>query len=173
MEPTEKQKLYEEIQYFVLPMMRNVQTWPFLRRIRYNRYDELELVHNLPPLLLRPEFSDVDIYWLSTQAKNCIVAAGRHWRFCYGTIVERVRKLLALVPPELHAKLELRVEDLPSAGGGVCNGTPSGVADDSVQALSWQPIHQRRDSLALSLLEIRKRVMKVITLSTRVLAWTG
>ncbi|MBN8741269.1 MAG: hypothetical protein BGP24_07870 [Lysobacterales bacterium 69-70] len=118
MEPTEKQKLYEEIQYFVLPMMRNVQTWPFLRRIRYNRYDELELVHNLPPLLLRPEFSDVDIYWLSTQAKNCIVAAGRHRRFCYGTIVERVRKLLALVPPELHAKLELRVEDLPSAGAG-------------------------------------------------------
>lgn len=116
MQPTEKQKLYEEILFFVLPMMRNVQTWPFLRRIRYNLYDELELVHNLPPLLLRPEFSAHDVYWLNTQAKNYIVAAGAHRRFHYGTIVERVRKLLALVPPELHAKLELRAEDLPDVG---------------------------------------------------------
>ena len=116
MQPTEKQKLYEEILFFVLPMMRNVQTWPFLRRIRYNLYDELELVHNLPPLLLRPEFSAHDVYWLNTQAKNYIVAAGAHRRFHYGTIVERVRKLLALVPPELHAKLELCAEDLPDVG---------------------------------------------------------
>lgn len=116
MEPTEKQKLYQEILLFVLPMMRNVQTWPFLRRICYNLYDELELVHNLPPLLLRPEFSAYDVYWLNIQARNYIVAAGRHRRFHYVTIVERVRKLLTLVPPELQAGLTLRVEDLPSIG---------------------------------------------------------
>ena len=120
-EPTEKQKLYEEILLFVLPMMRNVQTWPFLRRIRYNLYDELELVHNLPPLLLRPEFSVQDVYWLNTQARNYIAAAGRHQRFHYATVVERVRRLLALVPAELQAGLILRPEDLPELDWPTCS----------------------------------------------------
>ncbi len=113
MEPTEKQKLYEQILSFVLPTMRNVQTWPFWRRIRFNLYDELELVHNLPPLSLRPEFSVHDVYWLNVQARNYVVAAAAHRRFHYAGVVECIRKLRALVPPELQAGLTLRAEDLP------------------------------------------------------------
>jgi hypothetical protein len=64
MAASKKQVIYTQILDLALPLARNVQTWPWWRRIRFDLYPELELVHNVGPLLREPRFTIHDVYWI-------------------------------------------------------------------------------------------------------------
>ena len=105
MAASKKQVIYTRTLDWALPLARNVQTWPWWRRIRFDLYPELELVHNVGPLLREQRFTDRDIYWINTQARNysvqrAVPAPGS------APILEAIAELIALVPPELQSKLE-------------------------------------------------------------------
>ena len=99
---SEKQKIYLEILFIVLPFARNVQTWPFYKRLfQYNLYPELELVHNIPPLLEHEEFRDEDIYWLNGQADNYLGTCKCKERALCSILTPHLKKLVSIVPNDL------------------------------------------------------------------------
>ena len=112
MNQSEKQKLYLDILEKVLPYLRNLQTHGFWRRLEYgNFYAELELVHNLPRLLICPEFQAYDVYWLNTQARIFITKGRRDLAF-HEAVCKDIKQLFALVPDELRDKLTWRATGL-------------------------------------------------------------
>ncbi len=105
MAASRKQVVYTRILDWALPHARNVQTWAWWRRVSVDLYPELELVHNVGPLLREPRFTDQDIYWINAQARNysaqrAVAAPVAH------PVLEAIAELIALVPPELQSKLE-------------------------------------------------------------------
>ena len=98
-----KQKIYLEIFVRILPFMRNIQTHSSWRRFSYGSfYPEMELVHNLPPLLIPPEFTDGDIHWLNYQAR-IFVERGKeknHVHCFYQSIADLIKELFTLIPEE-------------------------------------------------------------------------
>jgi hypothetical protein len=104
-----KQEIYREILLRVLPWIRNVQTWPWWRRMRERsvRWDA-ELVHNMPVSLLDPSFTDHDVWFLNVQARSyceeCSVVISPN----YEANVSAIRRLFESVPPEKQSQLEWR-----------------------------------------------------------------
>lgn len=89
----------------ILPEVRNVQTWPALRRWRVNLYPELELIHGVPQLLEDSNFTMFDVYWINTQAKNYWNETSESSRFRSQTVLELIDELVAAIPNELREKL--------------------------------------------------------------------
>jgi len=104
---SEKQKVYLDILEFVLPMLRNYHTHGIWSRLRYKTfyfYAEIELVHNLPRLLVIPEFEEYDIHWLNTQARIFVLRGRKDFPF-YQRVCDDIRTLFTLVPDGLQQKL--------------------------------------------------------------------
>ncbi len=100
-----KQEIYTEMLLFAIPLIRNIQTWPWYRRLPTGHlcYCEAELVHNLQYSILTPEFVEHDIHFLNYQArsycKNCKVSPNYRWH------IQRIQELFSLVPQELKPHL--------------------------------------------------------------------
>lgn len=106
MKPSKKQELYLDILGFILPSMRNLYTWK-RRWVIWkagNFLSELELVHNLPRLLINPEFEDRDIHWLNSQAKQFVSDCPKQ-RAYYSGVCSDIKELFALVPNSLRNEL--------------------------------------------------------------------
>ena len=101
--PTVKQSIYEEMLFFALAGFRNRELRPLWKRLT-NTYAETELVHNLPPLLVEPEFTVHDVYWLNCQAYNFSLDGRRTLN--YRGHMERISRLFAIVPEELKVLLK-------------------------------------------------------------------
>jgi hypothetical protein len=102
-EPSPKQRVYQELLAFTLPMLRNRETLPWWRRMR-SWYGEAELVHNLYDKIVDPDFSPNDIYFLNCQARN-YMESGKSSPL-YSNHVRRIRKLFVLVPDDLRDMLD-------------------------------------------------------------------
>ena len=93
-----KQELYLKIFEWVLPFIRNVQTQPLLRRLGSGSlYPEAELVHNLAPLLLRPDFGKEDVWWLKYQGGQYIRAHKERGRPVGAEVVSWLEELASVV----------------------------------------------------------------------------
>jgi hypothetical protein len=113
MAASKKQVIYTQILDLALPLARNVQTWPWWRRIRFDLYPELELVHNVGPLLREPRFTIHDVYWINTQARNYSAQRANREPGSL-SILNAIAELIALVPPQLQTQLKWHgPEDLP------------------------------------------------------------
>jgi hypothetical protein len=68
---TPRQKAYNEILTLLLPHIRNIETskGDAVRALREFHY-EIELVHNIPPLLEHEDYSVRDEAWLKSQAQS-------------------------------------------------------------------------------------------------------
>lgn len=100
-----KQEIYAEMLIFAIPIVRNIQTWPWWSRLRMADmcYQETELVHNLSYSILEPEFTDHDIWFLNVQARN-------YWHngrksYSYSAQVRYIRELFELVPETMRDRL--------------------------------------------------------------------
>jgi hypothetical protein len=94
-----KQSLYLEIIKLLLPPSRNAQTWSAWKRLIYgNFYIELELIHNIPPLMETREFTQYDIFWLNTQAKNYIYHCSKEQRTHSGSVIGLIKELVNICP---------------------------------------------------------------------------
>ncbi|UXI66774.1 hypothetical protein [Tahibacter amnicola] len=102
---TPKQAIYTEILWWLLPDARNVQTMPWWQRLRIDRYPELELVHNIPPLLRIGEVDVHDVYWLNTQAQIYANACQKGRRNHDVAMLALIDALVALVPDSLKSAL--------------------------------------------------------------------
>jgi len=101
-----KQKIYIGILERILPFMRNIQRHSAWHRFRYGSlYPEMELVHNLPRLLVEPEFTKHDVYWLNSQARIFYVDGNNPVHGFYDSITELILELFTLVPEPLKRKL--------------------------------------------------------------------
>jgi len=101
-----KQKIYIEILERILPFMRNIQTHSAWRRFRYGSlYAEMELVHNLPRILVYPEFTEQDVHWLNSQARIFYKDGNNPVHGFYDSITELISELFSLVPEPLKEKL--------------------------------------------------------------------
>ncbi len=110
---TRKQELYIDILELLLPHARNVQTWGMLRRTFYSDlYPELELVHNIPPLLAKGEFCKEDVFWLNTQACNYLEQLRKGDHPHCSAIKYDIQQLENLVPSELNESLSKRLIEL-------------------------------------------------------------
>lgn len=99
---SKKQELYRDILRLVLPYARNVQTWGIFQRLfKINLYPELELVHNIPPLMINTDVTNNDIYWLNYQAFNYLLACRKYERPHQIEIMDDISQLLRLVPDML------------------------------------------------------------------------
>jgi hypothetical protein len=99
---TEKQQRYLHILEMVLPYMRGIQTRGLWARIRHGHfYAEAELVHNLPRLLVRPEFGEEDVHWLNMQARIYFKRGRNDFPF-REAVCEELEHLFALVPENLQ-----------------------------------------------------------------------
>jgi hypothetical protein len=113
---TRKQKLYLEILERILPFMRNIQTHSAWQRFRYGSfYPELELVHNLPQLLLIPHFSEHDMRWLNAQARTFVRDGDNPAHAFYEPITACIAELFTLVPEPLKEKLQWQGPKLKQA----------------------------------------------------------
>ena len=102
-----KQTLYLEILERLLPFLRNIQTHSSWRRFRYGPfYPEAELVHNLPRLLVHPEFTEYDIHWLNYQARIFTKDGNNPIHGFYDPIIAIIAELFSLVPESLEANLK-------------------------------------------------------------------
>jgi len=105
MEISEKQRRYLNILEWVLPYARSLETHTFIRRIRDGTfYPELELVHNLPRLLVVPEFQEFDVHWLNTQAR-IFFDRGRKDYPCRAAILDELKALFAILPDTYRSQL--------------------------------------------------------------------
>ena len=113
MAASKKQKLYSEMLDLALPHARNVQTWPWWHRLRCDLYPELELVHNIGPLLREMQFTMRDVYWINCQACNYNTPRAVRVAPAY-PILALIGELIALVPPELRPALTWHgADDVP------------------------------------------------------------
>lgn len=104
---SEKQKLYNDICSLLLPHARNIQTWNwFDRLLKGNLYPELELVHNIPPLMVQDEITEHDIHWLNCQALNYINTCDGYERAFSNTIHRNIAKIIKLVPDSMRHQLD-------------------------------------------------------------------
>ena len=104
---TRKQILYLKILERILPFMRNIQTHSSWHRFRYAAfYPETELVHNLPRLLMLPEFTEYDVYWLNSQSRIFAKDGDNPIHGFYEPIMANIAELFSLVPESLKAKLQ-------------------------------------------------------------------
>ena len=106
-EDSRRLSIYREILELLLPYARNVESMNRLKRFMANvdLYVELELVHNLPPLLAHSEFLRWDVYWLNTQARNYAQACQREARAYSDRILLLISELHRMVPADLRAEL--------------------------------------------------------------------
>jgi len=108
MDISPKQKLYLNILERVLPYARNLETHKAPLRLTYGTYyPELELVHNLPRLLVCPEFQEYDVHWLNTQAKIFFDKGRKDYPF-RESILDDLRTLFSILPETLRLKLRWR-----------------------------------------------------------------
>lgn len=105
---TRKQEIYIDILRFLLPVARNYQTWSRWKRFVSgpDLYPELELMHNIPPLLEKAEFFRSDVHWLNTQAKMYAKACAAGERSYSSPILALIEELRVLVPDELRWELD-------------------------------------------------------------------
>jgi hypothetical protein len=100
-----KQLIYLEIINLVLPFARNAQTWGLWSRLnKGNVYLELELIHNIPPLIRAQNFEVYDVYWVNIQAKNYFNQSAE--RPSYNKIVELITNLADICPEGLAGELD-------------------------------------------------------------------
>jgi hypothetical protein len=73
-----------------------------LRRIQQGAFlAEIEAVHNLPRLLVDPEFIEYDIHWLNTQAKIFVTRGRKDFPF-HDAVCRTVADLFKIVPERLR-----------------------------------------------------------------------
>jgi hypothetical protein len=63
------------------------------------------MVHNMHRLILLPEFTEDDVYWLNTQAKIFVKDGNNSALAVYEPITSRIEELFSLVPDSLTEKL--------------------------------------------------------------------
>jgi hypothetical protein len=97
-----KQRVYQDLLMFTLPMFRNRETWPWWRRIR-SWYPEAELVHNIYQSIHEPDFVAHDIHFLNYQARIFVATGQASWN--YAGHVKQIRRLFALVPHDMRESL--------------------------------------------------------------------
>lgn len=115
MAASRKQAIYTRILDLALPYARSVQTWPWWRRLRTDLYPELELVHNIGPLLREPQFTLHDVYWINTQARNYDTQRAARDGIS-PTVLSEIAMLIALVPTDLRPALTWHgADDVPKA----------------------------------------------------------
>jgi len=101
-----KQQLYINILALVLPHARNIQTQGIVDRFfDPDLYPDLELVHNIPPLLETEELTVYDVYWLNTQAANYMTACRIKERHHSEEIGGYINELASMVTGDLRKDL--------------------------------------------------------------------
>jgi hypothetical protein len=101
-----KQQLYLEILERILPFMRNIQTHSSWRRFTYGSFfPEMELVHNMHRLLVKPEITEHDVNWLNYQARIFYERGDNPIHAFHEPITDCIRELFSLVPEPLRAEL--------------------------------------------------------------------
>jgi len=102
-----KQQLYLEILDRILPFLRNIQTHSSWQRFKYGSfYPETELVHNLPRLLVVPEYTEHDIHWLNYQARIFAKDGNNPVHGFYEPVIANIAELFRRVPEPLRAGLK-------------------------------------------------------------------
>jgi hypothetical protein len=120
---SKKQQLYCEILECILPFIRNIQTHSSWDRWRYGAfYPEMELVHNMHRIVIFPEFTEHDIYWLNSQARIFVNRGNNPVHGFYEPIVAIIAELFSMVPEPLKQKLTWRGPELNSC---IRHGNPS------------------------------------------------
>lgn len=95
---------YIRLLWWILPSLRSD-----FRRSRVRRLlqpglgEEAELVHNIPALLETDGYSEQDVHWLNTQARNYLRISLVKRRPFHAVVVESVRAILCLMPEHLLA----------------------------------------------------------------------
>jgi hypothetical protein len=104
-----KQQIYYDILEMLLPAMRNVQSHSAWRRFTYGSFfPEMELVHNVHRLLVTPEFTEYDIYWLNSQARVFTEHGDNPAHGLHEPVTSCISELFTLVPEPLRSKLSWR-----------------------------------------------------------------
>ena len=104
MTPTRKQSIYIEIAERILPSLRNIQTYSLWRRFHYGVfYAELELVHNMAALLVDPELTNADAYWVGSQGR-IYLKRGRRDLGIYPDVCSLIRELDQMIPQTMREK---------------------------------------------------------------------
>ena len=108
-----KQEAYLELLFWILPEIRNVQTWrPLKRMLKGNCYPEAELVHNIPDILRESNVvSDRDVWWLNIQAKNYLVLPNSKFSI---QVSRQANRLVDLLPPDLKSRIDPELLELLS-----------------------------------------------------------
>lgn len=101
-----KIEIYLEIMRVILPYVRNENSKSGWKRLLMRDvYPELELVHNIPPLMRGGEVSETDVYWINVQAKNYADSCERTPRAFCDIVLCCIEDLVVLVPTELRCQL--------------------------------------------------------------------
>ena len=73
--------------------------------IKGNVYLELELIHNISPLLRKSEFEIYDVFWINTQAKSYFNRA--FGRPSYARVVGLINELINICPSSLASQIDV------------------------------------------------------------------
>jgi hypothetical protein len=102
-----KQRVYREMLFWTLPILRNICTYPWWQRLRYGsmfRF-ETELIHNLPVHMFEPAFTEGDLHFLNGIARYYHDQCSASLSPLYPANLAHIRALFALVPQEMRAGL--------------------------------------------------------------------
>lgn len=102
-----KQEIYQEMLFWAVPYIRNIQTHSFISKA-FNKscYEEAELVHNIHVSILEPEFIDHDIHFLNYQARSYFEQAESTGTPCFSAQCRLIAELFALVPVNMRGDLQ-------------------------------------------------------------------
>lgn len=103
----EKNKVYLDMLFWVLPHIRNMSTHgPFTRLKDKSVYYESELVSQFHLLLRHREFDESDVCFLNTQARWYYENCDKPKSILYPSQVERISLLFTMVPEEMKGLLK-------------------------------------------------------------------
>ncbi len=106
MDPSPKQRIYLEILEVVLPLCRSAESLLAVGSKGGGFILEADLLHNVPPRLLEPEFDEADLHWLNVDARSYVRQAAGQGCFLYEPLCAQIAELFTLVPEDLKPRLK-------------------------------------------------------------------
>lgn len=102
---SERHRCYIKILEVILPCVRNVEcSCPELEEELHALHYEIELVHNIPYLLLQEGYSAHDVRWLRSQA-DPYLGNSSDGPF-YDQVTDSIKRIEQSLPPDLKQKLQ-------------------------------------------------------------------
>jgi len=102
--PAEKQSIYIKIWDIVNHSLAIYSQQPIWRSWK-SRYPEAQLIHNLPPLLVDPRLTKLDLHWLDSQAYQ-FVRDGKYIQ-SYSDVLSLIYCILDLLPEDVRRDRKL------------------------------------------------------------------